>query len=98
MIKRHGLSFDMLSDPGNEYAAALGLRYTLPDYLQGIYTEFGLDVPKHNGEDSWTLPLPARLVVDGSGIVRAADINADYTRRPEPQKTLEDVRVVVSGS
>ena len=36
----------------------------------------------------------ARLVVDSGGIVRAADIDADYTRRPEPEKTLADVKAL----
>ena len=38
--------------------------------------------------------MPARLVVDSGGIVRAADIDADYTRRPEPEKTLADVKAL----
>jgi len=96
MIERHGLSFDMLSDPGNEYAALLGLRYVLPDYLRSIYQGFGLDLAKHNGEDSWTLPLPGRLVIDGKGTIRAADTSPDYTHRPEPQKTLDDVTAMLS--
>ena len=39
--------------------------------------------------------MPARLVIDRQGIVRAADIDPDYTVRPEPTKTLEDVRRLV---
>ena len=91
MIERHKLNFDMLSDPGNAYAAELGIRFTVPDELKAVYVERGLDLPKFNGDDSWTLPMPARLVIDGGGIVRAADIDADYTRRPEPEKTLADL-------
>jgi peroxiredoxin len=89
---------EMLSDSGNEYAAKLGLRYRLPDYLEAIYKGVGLDLSKHNGDDSWTLPLPARYVVDTDGIIRVADVNADYTRRPEPEKTVEDVRALAAGS
>ena len=91
MIERHGLTFDMLSDPGNVYAAKLGIRFKVPDYLQEVYLARGIDLPKHNGEDSWTLPIPARLVVDSSGVVCAADIGVDYTHRPEPEKTLQDL-------
>ena len=35
--------------------------------------------------------MPARLVVDDNGIIRASDVSADYTQRPEPEKTLKDV-------
>ena len=91
MALKNTLNFHLLSDPGNAYAAELGLRFRVPDYIQEIYSGFGLVLPKFNGDDSWTLPIPARLVVDRRGVVRAADIDADYTRRPEPEKTLRDV-------
>ncbi len=81
----------MLSDPGNAYAAELGLRFEVAAEVKEIYGGFGIDLPKVNGDDSWTLPIPARLVVDTGGIVRAADIDVDYTRRPEPDKTVADV-------
>ena len=91
MIDKHGLGFDMLSDPGNAYAAELGIRFQVPPDVQEIYGGFGIDLPKVNGDDSWTLPIPARLVIDSGGIVRVADIDVDYTRRPEPDKTVADV-------
>ena len=47
-----------------------------------------------NGDDSWTLPMPARIVVSGDGIVRATDIDPNYTSRPEPEKTLADVKAI----
>jgi len=41
-----------LSDPGNQTASAYGLVYSLPQDLRKIYLQFGIDVPKHNGDDS----------------------------------------------
>lgn len=84
----------MLSDPGNAYGAELGIRFEVPGDVREIYGGFGIDLPKFNGDDSWTLPIPARLVVDANAIVRAADIDPDYTRRPEPDKTLADVKAL----
>jgi peroxiredoxin len=94
LIEKQGISFDLLSDPGNAYAAALGLRFTLPEDLKAVYPSFGLDLAVCNGEPSWTLPMPGRFVVDRSGIVRAADVDPDYERRPEPQQTVDDVRAL----
>ena len=91
MIEKHGIEFDMLSDPGNAYAAELGIRFEVPPEVQEIYAGFGIDLPKVNGDNSWTLPIPTRLVIDSGGIVRAADIDVDYTKRPEPDKTAADV-------
>ncbi|MEQ8232054.1 MAG: redoxin domain-containing protein [Gammaproteobacteria bacterium] len=88
MVERHGLGFDILSDPGNDYADALGLRFRVPDELREIYLSFGIDLPECNGEDSWTLPMPGRIVVGTDGVVRDVDVDPDYTVRPEPAATL----------
>jgi peroxiredoxin len=94
LIQKQKISFDLLSDPGNAYAAKLGLRFTLPDDLKAVYLGFGNDLAVRNGEDSWTLPMPGRFVIDRGGIVRAADVDPDYERRPEPQKTVDDVKAL----
>ena len=91
MVDRHGLEFEMLSDPGNAYAARLGLRFQVPDALKEVYLGIGIDLEESSGSPDWTLPVPARIVVDRAGIVRATDIDMDYTRRPEPSKTVADV-------
>ena len=96
MIEAHTLGFDILSDPGNAYAAQLGLRFEVPPEIQAIYRSFGIDLPACNGEASWTLPMPGRIVVDKQGIVRATDVDPDYTVRPEPEKTLAQV-VALAG-
>ena len=94
LIEQQKISFDLLSDPVNAYAAKLGLRFALPDDLKAVYLSFGLDLAVRNGEPSWTLPMPGRFVVDRSGVVRAADVDPDYERRPEPQKTVDDVKTL----
>ena len=94
MSKKHGLAFAMLHDPRNDYAAQLGLRFAFSDELKKVYDGFKVDLAEVNGDPSWTLPIPARLVVDQSSTVRAADMDPDYTTRPEPQKTLDDVKAL----
>ena len=94
MRKNQSLGFDLLTDAGNVYAASLGLRFTLPLELQPIYRSFGIDLEKTNGDVSQTLPMPGRIVVDRHGIVRAVDVDPDYTRRPEPDATLATVRAL----
>jgi peroxiredoxin len=95
MRDKNALNFHLLSDPGNAYAAELGLRFEVPTDLKKEYQAMGLDLPKFNGDESWTLPVPARLVVDSGGIIRAADVDADYTRRPEPGKTIADLHAIL---
>ena len=90
--EQHHLQFDVLSDAHNEVAARFGLVFSLPDYLVDIYKSFPLDIPSYNGDDSWTLPIPARFVVSKDGIVRKVDADPDYTRRPEPEDTIAFLR------
>ncbi len=97
MAQKHGLGFDILRDAGNAYAAELGLRFALPEELRTIYSNFGINLPLCNGEDSWTLPMPGRIVVDSSGIVRDVDVDPDYTARPEPEATLAALRSLASA-
>lgn len=92
LIEKHKIAFDLLSDLGNEYAAKLGVRFKLPDDLKQVYLSFGNDLVVRNGEDSWTLAMPGRFVVDIKGIVRAVDVDPDYRYRPEPDKTVEDLK------
>ena len=91
MIDRQKLAFEMLSDPGNAYVARLGLRFQVPADLKEVYLSLGINLEESSGSPDWTLPVPARIVVDRTGIVRATDIDVDYTRRPEPDKTVADV-------
>ncbi|HSR69459.1 MAG TPA: peroxiredoxin-like family protein [Acidobacteriota bacterium] len=89
MVKKHDLSFDVLSDEGSGYAGKLGLVFELPADLREIYREFDIDLPRFNGDESWTLPMPARYVVDGDGRIRWSDVHPDYTQRSEPEETLQ---------
>ena len=88
MVDAHELDFDILTDPGNAYAAELGLRFEVPANISEIYLSFGIDLPTTNGEDSWTLPMPGRIVVSSDGVVRHTDVDPDYTARPEPSDTV----------
>ena len=92
LIDKHKIGFDLLSDRGNEYASQLGIRFKLPDDLKQVYLSFGNDLAVCNSEDSWTLPMPGRFVIDTKGVVRAVDVDPDYRYRPEPEKTVEDVK------
>jgi peroxiredoxin len=87
-IRDNQLSFPLLEDQGGAVAAAFGLRFRLPDDLIAVYKGFGNDLAVVNGEPSWTLPMPARYVIASDGVVAYAEVNPDYTRRPEPGELL----------
>jgi peroxiredoxin len=94
LVKKHNLTFDLLSDEGNSVAKLYGLVFSLPDYLKELYIEFGIDLPRFNGDDSWTLPMPARFIIDRNSIIRSNDADPDYTIRPEPEQTIEKLKAL----
>ncbi|MGC1371407.1 MAG: redoxin domain-containing protein [Candidatus Sulfotelmatobacter sp.] len=92
--KKLNLSFDILTDLHLKVAEQFRLVFTLPDYLRDLYKSFGSTLDRFNDEPVYRLPMPARYLIDKAGIIRTADVNADYTIRPEPCDTLRRLRTL----
>jgi peroxiredoxin len=86
--RENKLSFPILSDVGSEVANAFGIRFALPDDLVELYKSFKNDLPTFNNDPSWALPMPARYVIGTDGIIAYAEVNPDYTHRPDPSELL----------
>jgi peroxiredoxin len=82
------LDFPILSDPGAAVAAEFGLRFSLPEDLIEVYRQFGADLAAVNDDPSGVLPMPARYVIGTDGTIAYAEVNPDYTRRPDPSELL----------
>jgi peroxiredoxin len=95
--RKLGLTFAILSDAGLQLSQSLGLVFELPDPLRRVYRSFGIDLAQANADGTWRLPMPARLIVGSDRRVRQAEVNADYTTRPEPSETLAELERVARG-
>jgi len=82
------LSFPILSDVRSEVADAFGIRFALSDELVALYKSFKNDLPVFNDDPSWVLPMPARYVIGRDGVIAYAEVNPDYTHRPDPSELL----------
>jgi peroxiredoxin len=92
LIQDKNLSFELVSDPGNRVAKKFGLVYQVPDDLKQLYLKVGINLESSNKDDSWTLPIPARYIVDRDAVIRYAEADPDYTVRPDPQHTIEALK------
>ena len=81
LAEKHGLAFPVLSDAGNAVARRFGLVFTVPEALRAVYDKLGIDIPAHNGDGSFELPVPGTYVVGRDGTIAFAYANVDYTRR-----------------
>jgi len=87
-VEKNYLTFEVLSDTGNVLARRFGIVFRLPEDLRPIYSGFGLDLAKVDGDDSFELPLTATYVIDRDRKIRMAFVDPDYTKRVEPDEVL----------
>ena len=90
--KKLTLTYDILTDLHLKTAEQFRLVFTLPDYLRELYKSFGSTLDRFHDEPEYRLPMPARYVIDQQSVIRAADVNADYTIRTEPSETVTELR------
>ena len=82
----NSLGFPILSDPGGKVSELFGIRWTVPEPLRESHRLANAELPQFNGDQTWTLPMPARFLVGRDGIIAYAEVNPDYTKRPEPSE------------
>lgn len=89
--EKNALAYPVLSDVNTDAARGFGILFTLPDYLQKLYSSLGhgMDVVNANGQ--WTLPLPATYVIGKDGVIIAHHVDTDYRKRMEPQAALDAI-------
>jgi len=87
-VEKDELSFEVLSDVGNQVAHKFGLVYTVPEVLRPIYQRFGIDLPLANGDETFELPIPATYVVKPDGTIADAFVNPDYTQRQDHESIV----------
>jgi peroxiredoxin len=89
------LPFDILTDLHLKIAEQFGLVFIFPDYLRDLYKSWGSTLDGFNDESEYRLPMPARYIVDSNNLIRSAEVDADYTIRPEPSETLRRLKEIV---
>lgn len=94
--EKNELSFEVLSDLGNRVARRFGIVFQLPLDLRPIYAGFGIDLPKSNADDTFELPLPATYIIERDGKIRKAFIDADYTKRLDPEDIIRALKDIAS--
>lgn len=88
--EKSALQFPVLSDEDNQIARQFGVVFTLSKELAELYGNFGIQlVAKKNQPGTYQLPLAATYIIAPDGKITYAFLDADYTRRAEPQELLD---------
>ncbi len=82
------LEFPVLSDPGNQLGAGLGIVTQPSDEARAMQLNRGLDITEGNADGTPAIPMPTTAIVDSTGVLRWIDVHPDYTTRTEPSAVL----------
>jgi peroxiredoxin len=91
-VEKNALAFDVCSDTDLSVARSYGLVFSLAEELRSVYRMIAKDLSEWNASGTWELPIPATYVIDPSGTIRLAFVDADYTKRLEPAAILDALR------
>jgi peroxiredoxin len=94
--EKNDLAFPVLSDVKGRLADALGIRFELSPVIHALYQKFGHDLAARNGDDRWSLPMPATFVVAKGGVITHAAVDPDYRQRLDPAVAIEVLRQLTS--
>lgn len=95
--EKNALAFDVLSDANGRLADELGIRFELSEAVRALYQKFGHDLPARNGDDKWSLPMPATYVVAKGGRIALANVDPDYRNRLDPMLALAALRELAAA-
>lgn len=89
------LNIVALHDANLELAKKYGIVFDLPAPIAPMYRNNG-KLKEYNGNEDLQLPLSATYVVDSSGKITYAFLNADYKKRAEPSDVITAVQAAAS--
>ncbi|WP_027086887.1 peroxiredoxin-like family protein [Cohnella panacarvi] len=90
--EKEELTFQVLSDTNGLTAAIYNILYDVPDYIQEIMKQIGMDLAEYNAASRWILPIPSTFMIDESGIIRSTYVNPDFMQRQDPEVILRELR------
>ncbi len=89
LISQNGFDYPILFDKENEVAKKFGIAFTLAESLRPIHKAFEMDIPAHNGDESFGLPIPATYVVNKNNEIIFASVNPNWMERAETNEYIE---------
>lgn len=89
LVAKNGLSYPILFDKENEVAKKFGIAFTLAESLRPIHKAFEMDIPAHNGDESYGLPIPATFVINKNNEIIFASVNPNWMVRTDTSDYLD---------
>lgn len=87
--KKFSISFPIYTDKDNHIAKQFGIAFKVDQKVEALYQKFGINLDASQGNKEKELPMPGTYVINKEGKIVYAFIDADYTKRAEPQELLK---------
>mmetsp|Transcript_50171 Transcript_50171/g.121561 ORF Transcript_50171/g.121561 Transcript_50171/m.121561 type:complete len:451 (-) Transcript_50171:775-2127(-) len=85
------LLFPVCSDFGNDVTRKYHITFEVQAEIRSKMVEWGEDVPGHNGDESWVIPLPAAYIIGEDGRVVWNFIDNDPGVRASPDQIIDAI-------
>ncbi len=97
-VEKNALKFEVLTDMNNEIAKRYKVAFELTADVAARYKK-NFNLSSYNGAEAGdtTLPLAASYVIDRSGVVRYAFLDADYRKRAEPAEIVAFLKTMTAA-
>lgn len=83
--------FDILSDIDDRYAKELNIAFGVQDFVLPYYQQLGIDLKEYNGNEEYSLPVPAVFVIDKNRTITFSFIDVDYTKRVNMEELINSL-------
>jgi len=99
LATKRSLEFPVLSDMHNAVADKYRIAFEVDEKFREPFLKWGDEIPAHNGDFSWKVPLPATYVIDRAtsdedgGRILYAYIDNDPGVRVDPEDVLDAIPV-----
>lgn len=95
MTEKYELAYPVLSDLDQSVSEAYKVRFDVTGELEDLQVNvFQNDPAVQNADGRRSLPVPATYVIDRSGTVRFASVNADWRIRVEPTEVIAALNAI----
>ncbi len=96
LVKKLGLEFPVLCDPGNRVARKFGVVCKQVQPLQSVNEMAGADLQQANKDCSQELPLPGTFLIGQGGALVYSHADFDFTQRAEPTYVIARLKGIAS--
>ena len=91
LASKRSLLFPVCSDIGNKVARKYNITFEVQAEIRSKMVEWGEDVPGHNGDETWVIPLPAAYIIGEDGRVVWNFIDNDPGVRASPDQIIDAI-------